>query len=974
MTISGSNCTMQKGPCSSILTPEEEKGIIRDITEAAEAHLKEGDTVYLLNYRWWKEWVEYVGQDVTSTASKESNVHCSKSYEHASSISKTPPSIDNSELVWDHTYEDVNVEPELRDTLMEGRDYILLPQDVWRQFHKWYGGGPTLARKVITSGSSQEDLTVEVYPLRLRLIVIPKRNPVTVKISKKDTIGELSRRACELFNLVPEQVHIWDYFGQTKHVLMNDLNKTLQDAQIQMDQDILLEVQVGGLRLDGCQSSVHENGSTGREFTFVPVEPSRSGVSIAGGPSISKGISRSCSPELSHCQLLSSSFVDLDGGYGISSSSVRGGSAGLTGLQNLGNTCFMNSAIQCLVHTPELVRYFLEDYSQEINWQNPLGMVGELALAFGELLRKLWAPGRTPVAPRPFKGKLARFAPQFSGYNQHDSQELLAFLLDGLHEDLNRVKNKPYIKSKDADGRPDEEVADEYWANHIARNDSIIVDVCQGQYKSTLVCPVCNKVSVTFDPFMYLSLPLPTATTRSMTVTVFSSDGSAPPTPYTVTVPKQGRCKDLLQAINTACSLRNGEKLLLAEIYNHRIFRYLEEPFDSLSTIRDDDHLAAYRLPKALEKRPLLQLMHRRKEEYSFHSQCPRLWKPYGTPFITSLREDVHTGADIQAVVRTLLAPLLRTKSLSYSDHVKTAKATGCKVGVDENMRKEITKSRILNSGSLDDTLESSSNHPDRTTDNGHSRYISPCNSSFQLWSIDEKSVTKEVSIAEDKPIPISNTCTRIQVFIDWSEKDLETYDTHYLEMLPEVFKSGLAAKKARQDSISLYACLEAFLREEPLVPEDMWYCPCCKERRQASKKLDLWRLPEVLVVHLKRFSYSRSMKNKLETFVNFPIHDLDLTKYVARKNGVQCHLYELYAVSNHYGSMGSGHYTAHVKLIDENRWYNFDDSHVSPISEDEIKTAAAYVLFYRKVKSEDGSMSNGAHSYADHNNFVFRK
>lgn len=121
------------------------------------------------------------------------------------------------------------------------------------------------------------------------------------------------------------------------------------------------------------------------------------------------------------------------------------------------------------------------------------------------MLRKLWAPGRTPIAPRPFKAKLARFAPQFSGYNQHDSQvcetsqifsftcicivaqgirvlilqELLAFLLDGLHEDLNRVKHKPYINSRDADGRPDEEVADEFWANHIARNDSIIVDVCQ---------------------------------------------------------------------------------------------------------------------------------------------------------------------------------------------------------------------------------------------------------------------------------------------------------------------------------------------------------------------------------------------------------------------------------------------------------------------------------------------------------------
>ena len=58
-------------------------------------------------------------------------------------------------------------------------------------------------------------------------------------------------------------------------------------------------------------------------------------------------------------------------------------------------------------------------------------------------------------------------------------QELLASLLDGLHEDLNRVKNKPYVEAKDGDGRPDEEVADEYWRNHVARNDSIIVDVCQ---------------------------------------------------------------------------------------------------------------------------------------------------------------------------------------------------------------------------------------------------------------------------------------------------------------------------------------------------------------------------------------------------------------------------------------------------------------------------------------------------------------
>lgn len=51
--------------------------------------------------------------------------------------------------------------------------------------------------------------------------------------------------------------------------------------------------------------------------------------------------------------------------------------------------------------------------------------------------------------------------------------------MDGLHEDLNRVKCKPYVEAKDSDDRPDEQVADEYWRNHLARNDSIIVDVCQ---------------------------------------------------------------------------------------------------------------------------------------------------------------------------------------------------------------------------------------------------------------------------------------------------------------------------------------------------------------------------------------------------------------------------------------------------------------------------------------------------------------
>lgn len=520
------------------------------------------------------------------------------------------------------------------------------------------------------------------------------------------------------------------------------------------------------------------------------------------------------------------------------------------------------------------------------------------------------------MSPRPFKTKLSRFAPQFSGYNQHDSQELLAFLLDGLHEDLNRVKHRPYLKSKDAEGRSDEEVADEYWANHIARNDSIIVDVCQGQYKSTLVCPICGKVSVTFDPFMYLSLPLQFASTRSMTVVVFTCDGSAPPIPYTVSVPKQGRCRDLIQALSNACSLRNEERLLIAEIRNHRIHLILEDPVLQLSTIKDDDHLAVYRLPRLEKRASYIQFVHRREDLDLGNNSSSTSWKPYGVPLLAQIsRNETVTGSDIHEMAHKMLVTMFRNHVAQHSA-VQSSLST-----------------------------RTQSYHTDI--------------SKLQLQLIDDSNTVIEQT---DYAIRVPQSSLATVIFVNWSKLDLKKLNTNHLEHLPEVFKYAPPAKRTRGEPLSLYACLDAFLREEPLVPEEMWYCPRCKEQRQASKKLDLWRLPEVLVIHLKRFSFSRSTKHKLETFVNFPIHDLDLTNYIANKIS-QRQTYELYAVSNHYGSMASGHYTAYIKLLDENRWYNFDDSHVSAINEEEVKSGAAYVLFYRRVTEADGAASNGTQS-----------
>ena len=142
--------------------------------------------------------------------------------------------------------------------------------------------------------------------------------------------------------------------------------------------------------------------------------------------------------------------------WGYDGLKSRSSLPGLTGLGNLGNTCFMNSSLQCLSNCVSLTEYFLAgSYKDELNRDNPLGMRGEIANAYAGLLNQIWNEQYSSVAPRQFKMQVGRFAPQFSGYQQQDSQELLAFLLDGLHEDLNRVKKKPYVEVKDADGRPD---------------------------------------------------------------------------------------------------------------------------------------------------------------------------------------------------------------------------------------------------------------------------------------------------------------------------------------------------------------------------------------------------------------------------------------------------------------------------------------------------------------------------------------
>ncbi|NXJ17467.1 UBP2 hydrolase, partial [Dicrurus megarhynchus] len=182
---------------------------------------------------------------------------------------------------------------------------------------------------------------------------------------------------------------------------------------------------------------------------------------------------------------------------------------GLTGLRNLGNTCFMNSILQCLSNTKELRDYCLQNqYLRDLN--NNSRMRTALMTEFAKLIQLLWTSSpNESVSPSEFKTQIQRYAPRFVGYNQQDAQEFLRFLLDGLHSEVNRVLVRPRASTDTLDHLPDDEKSRQMWRRYQEREDSRISDLFVGQLKSSLTCSECGYCSTAFDPFWDLSLPIP---------------------------------------------------------------------------------------------------------------------------------------------------------------------------------------------------------------------------------------------------------------------------------------------------------------------------------------------------------------------------------------------------------------------------------------------------------------------------------
>lgn len=820
---------------------------------------------------------------------------------------------------------------------MENIDFTVVPEEAWNSLVQWYTlteGQEPIARKVIDQGIFNKNCNIEIYLIDLKLCHHSNiDSPETEYFSRMTTLEQVEKTMRKLFNISDDkEVRLWSKYMNNMYEQLKRLSNTLQEASLYPGQVILIEEKnANGTwpRQEKHHSIITSSGAIGD----VPVTRNYSG----------------------------SSEVVYDSSY--SNNGYRSSfTPGLCGLNNLGNTCFMNSAIQCLSNVPSLTEYMLSgQWKEELNCENPLGMHGEIASSYAELIKNMWSGKNATTVPRQFKVAVGHFKPEFSGYQQQDSQELMAFLLDGLHEDLNRIRKKPYIETKEADNRPDEEVAMETWQDYTRRNNSVIVDIFHGLLKSTLVCPECSKVSVKFDPFCYLSLPLPVKKERQMTVFFVPLNPKLNIRQCKLTLPKMGVIGDLCHAVAVLTGAPQ-DKLVVADVYNHRFHKFFLVQ-EQLSHITEKDDIFVYEVPiNALDDPDtiVLPVYMRETRGKSGHNNIGYT-QLFGQPLLIPLPRnnctyDVVYKALLDRMVRFIHCPESSNSSSSVS------------------LSEEDSSSSLEKEDNINNCDNDACNNTNESDESGVKNVATDVNSMeleggfavpekkarmFILRLVNSFGSTDLDEISDDGiPIKFNN---HSYIAADWTSKAKELY---YDEKEAEAFivDESMHQRPAPKKTIQLTDCLQLFTTMEKLGEQDPWYCPACKKHQQATKKFDIWNLPKILVIHLKRFSYNRYWRDKLDTFIDYPVKDLDMSEFVINPKRSPA-LYDLIAVSNHYGGMGVGHYTAYAKNKDLNQWFYFDDSSVTKASEESVVTKAGYVLVYQLKTSNRNSNSLTASS-----------
>ena len=889
---------------------------------------EEGELWYIVSMKWLDKWKQFMGLK-----------------ERAGEVEMTP--VDNSDLLEENPkHLTTQAEKVLREGLEIGSDYEILPPKAWKYFKEKFGvlGDCEIKRKSIAINDLETQVEVNLKPIQVGFCLkehkieegTAKVMFVSHKASVRDTSTKIRRIMREKLGKEISQQHIRLWKLNTTYSL-EDLKKTVKTSNVVFPGSLLYESSsLEEAEVADSDILVAELKSDFSPWTFIQKSSKRCENcwkrEMANSITCDCGKNDYCSTKcmrqdskyhscgksvLSYSNNNRSPYLTREAAptfYERTPSSRMG----LCGLQNLGNTCYMNSGLQCLSNTYELTEHFLSGaFKEEINTDNALGTGGQLVSAYAQLINEMWYGTSEFLSPWKFKRALGTFARQFSGYQQHDSQEAISFLLDFIHEDLNRVKKKPYIEELKTEGMTEEQMANVFWEAHIARNQSIIVDLMYGQYRSELTCPNCQGVSLAFDPFMMLTLPIPTKQQTSIEVTFVPADLLNSPVKLKLLVNRNYTAEDIKAQISEMFEVSN-DKLELVSVVNYS--------FEPLKTTENNYNLYAYEVPDLGPNETVVILEQAKESAYFSISQKsgvaqPRLVK-------------VSESQTLQELYFTVFSSLM---------------AIVCPEDLDKVQEKFRENFPSIFGNSNDQLFTLNFVNPNRRK--GYSSYYykptSPC-------MLCEKSSCTNCSVPYTEELLGSyfEKCKQLnknlKLEIVWPKETqkallskLSKVEEH--ESVKRIDKLLAEQKGAK---VTLYDCLEYFSSPEQLDEKNTTFCPKCKDHVRGTKKMDIYKLPKVLIIHLKRFKQSGYYSSRNNKVVEFPIEGLEMDRFTLAGGGV----YDLCGVTNHYGSMSFGHYTAYVWSPHKEKWFYFDDSNVSPVREtSQIVSQASYVLFYKR-------------------------
>lgn len=651
---------------------------------------------------------------------------------------------------------------------------------------------------------------------------------------------------------------------------------------------------------------------------------------------------------------------------------------GVLGLKNHGNTCFMNAVVQCLSNTDLLAEYLgLEQYRTDVGSQrrgdaegngaedqwSARDARGEVTEQLASLVRALWTLEYTPQLSVEFKSIVAKYASQFRGNSQHDALEFLLWLLDRVHEDANPSHNNNNsssgsIKAKNKGSSSLEDSLPQ----HPRGRHSFVQEHFQAQYRSSLTCPHCLKQSNTFDPFLCISLPIPLRQTRPLCVTlVFNTKGQR----YVrvgLAVPLFGSLSCLRSMVAEEGNI-SPDQVILAELYSTGFQRSFSDD-DDLTAIADRDVVYAFQAPPIYNRSGSTSVS-------GYHHSLP------SSPYASSGSEGQRMPSS-GAVSSEYLNHNSSSKVLLLICNTAGSGQQAVRFGPPFLMREDRGISWEQLQQSILSKLYYLMLNGSQAQNAGVLFKIRVVGGSASYSYLSPQDSKPLFHPAVDRPLKFCGPGgpPHVKLVIEWDHK---TKECLFGSIQEEVVKDAESVRSQQQQHLqqhtcTLDECFQLYTKEEQLAPDDAWKCPHCKQLQQGMVKMSLWTLPDILILHLKRFRQVGERRNKLTTQVHFPLAGLDMAPHVVKRSQSMKNLsngpwppswrqsqqpgdltlphdyqYDLYAVCNHHGGMHGGHYTAYCRNSVDGQWYSYDDSSVDLVPEDEVCTRGAYILFYQR-------------------------